>query len=132
MQRQRQHKTTSSIPIPPILPWLLGVWGLFIGIAMVLRLIGYNVFSTSILWGGTVCLAPSVIFTWYVFRYRGATRAKDSVTAFYRGESLKFVVTAALFALVFTQAQRIQVGVFFLSFISAQLISWLVATRVIR
>lgn len=131
-ERKQVRKRKSSIPTPPVLPWLLGAWGLFIGISVVLRLMGYELLSTSLLWGVTVCLAPSVMFAWYVFKYRGATRAKDSVNAFYRGESLKFVATAALFALVFTQAERIQIGVFFLSFIIAQLISWLIAVRVIR
>lgn len=74
-------------------------------------------------------MAPSLCFAWLVFRYQGASQSQRAVSTFYRAEGLKFILTAGLFILVFTQVQAIDVLVFFAAFVIAQILFWLVAQR---
>lgn len=79
----------------------------------------------SLLWGSSVCLLPVLCFSWFVYKYQGARQASATVIAFYSAESLKFILTALLFAAVFHRADKINLAVFFLAFITAQIFSWL-------
>lgn len=86
----------------------------------------------SLLWGCSVSLVPSVCFAWYSFRKRySAGQAQAVVHAFYRAETVKFVLTAAMFAAVFAQVDMIHLPIFFLAFIGAQIGSWWLAARVL-
>jgi len=50
--------------------------------------------------GGGIALAGSAYFALQAFRHAGATSASHIVRSFYKGEAGKFVLTAALFAIV--------------------------------
>jgi ATP synthase protein I len=121
------RKSGANINKPPVFGRMLIVWMILLGIGLSLRIVDLIEISRSMVLGVSVCFAPSVAFAWFVFRYRGASVARQAVNAFYRGESMKFVLTAILFAVVFVKVEQIHVLVFFASFIVAQLISWLVA-----
>lgn len=86
----------------------------------------------SVLWGSSVCLLPAMCFSWYAYKYQGARQALATVNAFYRAESLKFILTALLFAAVFHRADKINLAVFFLAFITAQIFSWLLIAHTLR
>lgn len=79
----------------------------------------------SLIWGFSVCLLPAICFSWYSFRYRGARVAVATVNMFYRAEAMKFILTALLFAAVFYRADKVDLVVFFLAFVAAQILSWL-------
>lgn len=120
----------NSIPRPLIFKrWFL-VWMLWIGFALSLKVISLEI-SRSILLGGSVAMAPSLCFAWLVFKYQGASQNQRAVSTFYRAEGFKFILTAGLFILVFTQAQMINVLVFFAAFVIAQIVFWLVAQKTI-
>jgi ATP synthase protein I len=123
----KYRKTGANILKPPVFERLLIVWMILLGIGLSLRIFDQVIIARSVVLGVSVCFAPSVCFAWFVFRYQGAGRVRQAVNAFYRGESMKFVLTAILFAVVFVKVEQINVMVFFASFIVAQLISWLVA-----
>ena len=118
-------KTTvgASIPTPPVLQRLVWVW---LGLALLSLLFGLvnREIARSVLWGISVCFAPTACFTWYVLRFKGARFARHTVNTFYRGEAIKFVLTAVLFIIVFQRAEELNVPVFFLAFMGAQLIAW--------
>lgn len=57
---------------------------------------GYSAFI-----GGMICLIPNLVFVIYAYRYGGARAAKKITSSFYRGEALKILLTALMFAVVF-------------------------------
>lgn len=52
----------------------------------------------SALIGGIICVVPNMVFVIYAHRYGGARAAKHIVGSFYKGEALKIMLTAILFA----------------------------------
>jgi ATP synthase protein I len=84
----------------------------------------------SLLWGCSVSLLPSACFAWFSFRnYGGARRSIAMLYGLYRAEAFKFLLTAALFAAVFVQVDKIYAPAFFLAFVGGQIASWLVTAR---
>lgn len=63
--------------------------------------------------GGLIAVIPTLYFTWYAFRYRGARSANLIVRAFGRGESGKFIQTLLGFAGVFVFMPQVDVTVLF-------------------
>ncbi len=72
--------------------------------------------SASAAIGGMIQILPQVWFTRQAFRYMGARQALKIVSAMYRGESGKLLLTAALFATVFKLVTWVQPVVLFVSF----------------
>lgn len=121
----------SSIAKPPILKRLFGLWFVLILLAVAVMPIDAR-WGLSLLWGFSVCLLPAVCFSWYAFRYQGARVVTATVKMFYRAETVKFLLTAILFAVVFHHADRISTAVFFLAFIAAQIASWLISAMSLK
>lgn len=89
--------------------------------------------GVSLLWGFSVCLLPAMVFAKYAGQIRGALAVGQSVSRFYRAESAKLILTAALFAAVFIRDELISMPVFLCAFVAAQLAHiTLVATSVYR
>ena len=88
----------------------------------------------SLLWGVCVSALPGFCFAWYGYpKAVGARQAAASLRALYRAETIKFVVTAVLFAVVFSQVEQIHLGAFFTAFLVTHLGSSLVvAKRLVR
>ena len=78
----------------------------------------------SAICGGLVAWLPNVYFARKAFRYSGARAAKDILKSFYAGEAGKFVLTAALFAMVFTGVKPLDAPVLFGAFIVTQMVNW--------
>jgi len=57
--------------------------------------------AKSALLGGLIAIIPHFIFGLSAFKYSGATKAQQVVDAFYKGEKVKLLITAILFALTF-------------------------------
>jgi ATP synthase protein I len=84
----------------------------------------------SLLWGYSVAILPSVCFAWFGFRkFGGARQTGAMVSGLYRAEAFKFFLTAALFAAVFAQVDRVYLPVFFLAFVCGQVGSWLATAQ---
>ncbi|HQV41833.1 MAG TPA: ATP synthase subunit I [Moraxellaceae bacterium] len=58
--------------------------------------------------GGVIALAGSGYFALQAFRHAGATSASHIVRSFFKGEAGRFVLTAALFAVVFATVKSVQ------------------------
>lgn len=86
----------------------------------------------SLLWGFSVCLVPSMVFARLAGHIRGARDVRQSVSRFYRAESVKLLLTAVLFAVVFTRDVPISLPVFLCAFITAQVIQMIVTAVVIN
>lgn len=84
----------------------------------------------SLLWGVAVSALPGACFAWYAFRGMGGARQSSAaVHAIYRAESIKFLLTAALFATVFLRVEQIHPATFFIAFVGAHLGASLVTAR---
>jgi len=82
----------------------------------------------SILLGGMVSILPSGLFAYIVFRTAGAQKSRSVVRSFYAGESIKFLLTLALFLLVFKYI-NIMPGLVILGYITALIANWLAIGR---
>ena len=61
--------------------------------------------ATSFVLGGLIAIVPNAWFALGVFRWRGASMAKQAVRAGYAAEIGKFMLTVAGFALVFAMVR---------------------------
>ena len=71
----------------------------------------------SLLLGGGVYLLPQSWFAWQAFRYQGARLAPRAVQAFYQGEAGKYLLTGALFAVIFATVKPLDVAALFGAFV---------------
>jgi len=84
----------------------------------------------SLLWGVSVSALPGLCFAWYGYpKAAGARQAAASLRALYRAETIKFLITAVLFAVVFIQVEQIHLGAFFIAYLVTHLGSSLVVAR---
>ena len=74
--------------------------------------------------GAGIAIAGSLYFALQAFRHAGATSAPHIVRSFYKGEAGKFVLTAALFAVVLITVKTVQPGWLLTGFILEQLVAW--------
>jgi len=85
--------------------------------------------SGSALLGGLVAVIPNCIFAYRVFAHRGAQAAQAMVSALYRGEAQKLVITILLMILVFRFFTVVALA-FFTTYIMALMVFWLFLLRV--
>jgi ATP synthase protein I len=78
----------------------------------------------SALVGGLISIGPSYFFARQVFRFRGARLAPQITQAFYVGETGKFLLTAAAFALVFALVKPLHAGILLLAYLGMTLCHW--------
>jgi ATP synthase protein I len=84
---------------------------------------GSLLIAESALAGALVFFVPNIIFAKNSFKYQGAQSAKQIVSAFYKSEALKIVISIFLFAMVFSFFIVIPL-VFFVVYITMQLVMW--------
>lgn len=80
----------------------------------------------SVFLGGLICLVPNCYFAYRAFKFRGARAAREIVRSFYVGEAGKLLLTAILFAIVFSSVKPLNALALFLGFAAIQLVNWLV------
>ncbi|WP_026317716.1 ATP synthase subunit I [Algicola sagamiensis] len=77
----------------------------------------------SALWGGVCATFPHFVFVLFAFRYSGARSSKLVAQSFFRGQTLKLLLTAVLFTMAFKMQDAIPEPLF-LSFIAALVTQW--------
>lgn len=85
--------------------------------------------GTSVLAGAAIAILPGAFTAWVVFRFRARVAPRDYTRAVYRGELGKFLLTAVLFALVFTGPQSVSAPALFTAFLAAMVVQWVLAAR---
>lgn len=116
-QRQGgQPPTAAPITRPPLLK-IYGLQALILVLVATSLLLVDLVTAKSALIGGLISVLPNAYFARLAFRHRGARAASAVAQSFYRGEAGKFVMTAVLFALVFSSVKPLQVEAVFLAFV---------------
>ncbi len=106
---------------------LIRLWLTQIGLTLLLSALCAIVFdvnvATSALIGAIVCIIPHAYFANKVFQYQGAQSAKRIVSNLYKGEACKIVLSAFLFAAVFSLF-RVKAPAFFTSYIIMLMTHW--------
>lgn len=110
----------SSIPRPPVHRIIF----LQIGLTALCALLGWlhsDVAARSALLGGLACVLPNAYFVMRMFRYRGARYAHKIAEALYQAEAWKFMLTALMFAVIFSQGWQLNYLALFAGFVTVQL-----------
>ena len=72
---------------------------------------------------GVTYFIPNALRTYRIFRHQGAQAARLILKGFYQGEALKFGLSIALFAIVFSR-YTVNPMVFFSTYIGMQVLAW--------
>ncbi|MFT5032838.1 MAG: ATP synthase protein I [Bermanella sp.] len=124
MVQWRGGKPPATAPIKG--PPLFKIYGLQVLLLFVLAaglLLIDLLTAKSALIGGLISVLPNAYFARLAFRHRGARAAAAVAQSFYRGEAGKFVMTAILFALVFSTVQPLRAEVLLIAFVAMTLIN---------
>lgn len=128
----RVHRRGSdTLKILPVFKVLVGLWLATVVFGALITL-WESRWGISLLWGSSVCLLPALIFAWYAAGIRGARQVGNSVRRFYLAEAAKFMVTALLFAVVFTRDATISLPVFFCAYIATQILTLVLTAMVVH
>ena len=108
----------SAIKKPPVARILL----IQVVMLLLLTVTGWlwsgTVSAYSVFLGGLISVIPNAYFAYKVTRFSGARSTERMVQSAYIGEVIKLALTAAGFALVFTQVDPVHVPGLFYGFIS--------------
>lgn len=80
----------------------------------------------SFFWGGIICILPNAYLAHKLFAKTGANAARQIVTSFYLGETVKFIITIILFIIAFKYFNVNKLAVF-IGYIIAQVTFWVTA-----
>ena len=120
----------TSIIRPPVYRIVLMQFGLSFILALIALIHSFEA-SYSALLGGLTSAIPNSYLIWRSFRYRGARSVDQVVQSFYQGESGKFVLTIACFAMIFARVEPLVPGALFGAFIIVQF-SHVMAARIAK
>ncbi|MDX9874588.1 MAG: ATP synthase subunit I [Spongiibacteraceae bacterium] len=124
----RSEITGADIARPPLRRVYVVLLLLLIVVSGVAALADTTV-GYSILLGGLISVLPNSYFARQAFRYRGARAAVYATRAFYLGETGKFVMTAAAFAVVFARVEPLAPLALAASFVGMTITHLLVCAR---
>lgn len=108
------------IQVLPVLLWQLLV---SLGLALVLLVSGV-VEAYSALLGGLICVIPNAYLAGCLLMKSGSGDSRVFLRAAFTGEAMKLLLTAGLFALVFSYVNPLNVLALFSGFIVAICIQW--------
>ena len=121
----------TTIPKPPIhrvalyqLLVLLVLSGLLLFVS---EIVGY-----SVLIGGLIQIVPQAWFARQAYKYTGARQVGLMVRAMYRGETGKFVLTAAMFVTTFILWKQLNFLAVFSAFIVMIPLQWFITIRILK
>ena len=101
--------------------------------ALAVGLVGRGAMFSALL-GSAVCMVPAQYFACRFLRPRGSRQAKQHVSSLYRAQAGKFVLTMALFVIVFVKFPPAHPVLFFSAYavtcLVPQLCCWRIKARV--
>jgi ATP synthase protein I len=88
--------------------------------------------AVSALVGGLIQILPQAWFSWQAFKYAGASNVDKIVQSMYRGELGKVVMTATLFAILFTVDKQWNYLALFTTFLVMIPLQWFLTQKALR
>ena len=122
------ENTVITIPKPEILKATLTQLAVLLLIVIALG-IADSQLAASALMGGLIQILPQAWFSRQAFKYAGASKVDKVVRSMYRGELGKVVMTATLFAIVFTVSKQWNYPVLFTTFLVMIPLQWFLAKK---
>lgn len=120
-----------TIPKPPWKRPLLIQLALLLSASAVLWLY-FEALAASFLVGGLIQIVPQAWFAQQAFKHRGARQTPALVRAMYRGAAGKIVLTAVLFATVFTLGRQWNYSALFAAFTLMIPLQWVLNNRTLK
>jgi len=106
-----------------VMPVLL--WQLLVSLGLALALLFSGVVEAySALLGGLICVIPNAYLAGRLLMKSGSGDSRVFLRAAFTGEALKLLLTAALFALVFSTIKPLNILALFAGFIAAIMVQW--------
>ncbi|MFW5823406.1 MAG: ATP synthase subunit I [Marinobacter sp.] len=125
---------TSLIRLP-VAQWAVIVFCLLLGQSLLWALWDFVAFYSSLL-GGLIFIVPNAYFVHRVFRHQGARSAPMMVAEVFKGEAVKFSLTAVFFAAVFLLIEPVHVPALLFTFavmvVTGAVVPWLVRPEMQR
>lgn len=108
----------------PVVRWVLLAQGAgILGVVATFGLLGGRDAAVSALMGGLVAFLPNLVFSLGLGVRDDRRTAKDVARIFFRGEALKLLLTALLFAAAY-QVQGVEILPLMAGFVSALTVFW--------
>ena len=120
-----------TIATPPIQRVALLQLALLLPIALLLMIVDVATGFSALL-GGLVQIGPQAWFNRFAFRFVGARQALQVTRAIYYGETGKFILTVALFAVIFIYVKPQQPLVLFLFYALMVLVHWIGSVKLLK
>ncbi len=117
-------KQRGLISRPPIMKIIAVQVVVMVSVSLLFLLKGYTA-AYSALAGGCVFILPNAYFAYKTFSHGGASQARNIVKAFYVGEAVKIILTAALFTMVFVGVKPLDVLAMFVAYFLVLVSNWL-------
>ncbi|MCH8497660.1 MAG: ATP synthase subunit I [Marinobacter sp.] len=113
----------------PMARWLAIMVGMLMIQSLLWLLCGWVAFYSAWL-GGLIFVIPNAYFTHRVFKHQGARLAPYMVNELFKGEAIKFSLTAVMFAAVFLLIEPVHVLALLFTFavmvVTGAVVPWLV------
>lgn len=121
----------TTIARPAILRAIVYQLAVLLLIVAMLSLVD-RILAASALAGGLVQIFPQAWFSWQAFKYAGARQVDLVVKSMYRGEAGKVVLTAVLFAMLFTVNKQWNYPVLFTTFLLMIPLQWFLTKKALE
>ena len=125
------ENTVTTIPKPELLKATLGQLAALLGIVVMISMTD-KLMAVSVLMGGLIQILPQAWFSWQAFKYAGASNVDKVVQSMYRGELGKVVMTATLFAILFTVDKQWNYLALFTTFLVMIPLQWFLTQKALR
>jgi ATP synthase protein I len=121
----------TTIPKPELLKATLCQLAVLLVLVVMISMTD-KLMAVSALVGGLIQILPQAWFSWQAFKYAGASNVDKIVQSMYRGELGKVVMTATLFAILFTVDKQWNYLALFTTFLVMIPLQWFLTQKALR
>ena len=125
------ENTVTTIPKPELLKATLCQLAVLLVLVVIISMTE-KLMAVSALVGGLIQILPQAWFSWQAFKYAGASNVDKVVQSMYRGELGKVVMTATLFAILFTVDKQWNYLALFTTFLVMIPLQWFLTQKALR
>jgi ATP synthase protein I len=125
------ENTVTTIPKPELLKPTLCQLAVLLVLVVMISMTD-KLMAVSALVGGLIQILPQAWFSWQAFKYAGASNVDKVVQSMYRGELGKVVMTATLFATLFTVDKQWNYLALFTTFLVMIPLQWFLTQKALR
>lgn len=125
------ENTVTTIPKPELLKATLCQLAVLLVLVVMISMTD-KLMAVSALVGGLIQILPQAWFSWQAFKYAGASNVDKVVQSMYRGELGKVVMTATLFAILFTVDKQWNYLALFTTFLVMIPLQWFLTQKALR